>query len=651
MNKMTKLCIVTTYYKKTYSYMMSRSLTNSQRILFIFIAMFIVSVLLLETIFFSRSTLDELHNEAPSMMVLSPGQHIMHTHDQEGIIQDKPGYIINNNNHINRRLNDHSDSNEDENTKLHKFYDPLYDKNKDWFNKSEWHSNIVVNFSCPVYENICIYNQHFYVHDKIDEFDLKWKQQSDLLGAAMPNLRPSSVVYKKFFHATIWNKNEYETTKCYYNNIYNHLILEASYQTMLGEFYSRTLRFLHYLNNMKHLISDDIQLWLLIGDQKSLYVSHYLFTERFSIYNLQHFTSMFDHIPCQCYHRILFCGFQKEGHEIPWPRKDRKGKKKKGNDILEHDDDEQQQKEKEKEKERENDVKGGNHTNLMPLKTLLSRMEPEEARDIYPEMIVEYNRWIDVNDINLNDDVRKWKYDQLIDYFVNNKKNAQNDKFKQEIDPLTLMSEIDEWKFIGLYDRKVRRSWLKIEKHQKNCNEKYNKYKMFCHIIILEDFLHSRDVIIIHRASFMLIGVHGAQLTDAIWMKYDELNIENKYIIELLPYGGPKYTSSIEKPTALGVIFWNSKYNHVGLKLANDSMQFPNKRWDDNDFFVKWERLTMVIDYLIIDDGGYCKKYKKANELIVPKEIQQLGFAIYNAYCIQNIGSQAWHGVKAPRLY
>eukprot|EP01084_Bolivina_argentea_P299854 516916_1 len=527
--------------------------------------------------------------------------------------------------------------NSNKNINLHKFYDPLYDSKRDWFNSTKFHSNSQVNFSCPVYENICVYNQHFYVHNKSDEFDLKFRMHSDLLGVNMPNLHQSIPIYKQFFHATIWNDNsEYINANCYYNSIYNHLILEANYQTMLGEFYARTLRFLHYLNNIQNLITNDIQLWLLIGDQKSLYVSHYLFTERFSIYNLQHFTSMFDHIPCQCYHRILFCGFKKDGHEIAWPRKDRKGKKHNGKDILNINNNSIEK----KDNNNNNNIKKDNKTYLMPLKTLISRMEPEEARNIFPEMIIKYNEWIDEMDINLNNDINKWKYNEIINYF-----NKKNIKFNISI------SEINEWKFIGLYDRKVRRSWLKIEKHRNKCNEKYNKYKIFCHIIVLENFLHSRDVIIIHRASFMLIGVHGAQLTDSIWMKYNNIAgiEENKYIIELLPYGGPKYTSSIIKPTALGVIFWGSQYNHVGMKLLNTSMQFPNRKWDENDFYVSWQRLNMVIDFLIIDSGGICKKFGRADKINVTKNIKNLGFAIYNAYCVEN--PIVWHGVKPPRLY
>ena len=595
-------------------------------ILFVFLVALVTSLLLLEVVFFSSTeiAIDKESNHLDTISILIPSNQLNqdNINNQNDNVRKRNLY---NNNYSKPKATDSHNTNN-----LHLFFDPSYDPNKDWFNASNWHSNMQINFSCPVYENICVYNQHFYVHSSKDEFDLDWKKEADLLGTAMPNLHKSAPIYKKFFHATTWEKGEYESAHCTYHSVYNHLILESHYQTMLGEFYARTLRYMHYLKDIKHFITDDIQLWLLIGDQKSLYVSHYLFTERFSVNNLLHFTNMFDHIGCQCFHRILFCGFHRKGHEIAWPRKDRKNSMMNGNESLISNPENKTQNET-----------GDERTYLIPLSSLISRMEPKEARDIFPGMITEYNQWIDEMDFKLNDDIRQWKYEQILNY-----KSI-------DIDPQTLKNELDEWRFIGLYDRKLRRSWLKITTAQRECNERYNEQKIFCHIIVLEDFLHSRDVIIIHRASFMLIGVHGAQLTDAIWMDYKDQNgqLANKYIIELLPYGGPKYTNSISKPTALGVLFWGSHYNHVGLKLANDTMQHPDQRWDANDFYVHWWRLSKVIDFLIMDEGGFCKRFDRTKDIIAPKEIDDLGFAVYNAYCVNHENPKVWHGVAAPRLY
>ena len=163
-----------------------------------------------------------------------------------------------------------------------------------------------------------------------------------------------------------------------------------------------------------------------------------------------------------------------------------------------------------------------------------------------------------------------------------------------------------------------------------------------------------------HRSFDMLIGIHGAHLTDAIWM--DALNNmngkKNKYIIELLPFNGMPWTNSLHSPTALGVIFWGSMFNHVGLKLLNtsiDTVKYPNRRWYSCDFKVNWNRLSDVIDYLIIDEGGYCQKYGNAKDIKVPSSFKDKGysesFAIYNAFCNDNHQNESgvWH-FAAPEV-
>ena len=187
----------------------------------------------------------------------------------------------------------------------------------------------------------------------------------------------------------------------------------------------------------------------------------------------------------------------------------------------------------------------------------------------------------------------------------------------------------------------------------------YNPHKIFCDSINLEGHLHPRDVVIMHRSFDMLIGIHGAHLTDAIWM-HNPNNVngkKNKYIIELLPTNGPPWTASLNSPTALGVIFWGSMFNHVGLKLVNTSITEKDwnrgrSRWYASDFKVKWNRLSDVIDYLIIDGGGYCQKYGNAKDIKVPSSFKDKGyaksFAIYNAFCNDNTQntSGVWHFVK-----
>jgi len=164
-----------------------------------------------------------------------------------------------------------------------------------------------------------------------------------------------------------------------------------------------------------------------------------------------------------------------------------------------------------------------------------------------------------------------------------------------------------------------------------------------------------------HRAFDMVIGIHGAHLTDAIWMHNDARRQRQlKYVLELLPINGPLWTASLDTPTALGIIFWQSRLNHVGLQLSNTSITEKDwkrgeGRWYKSDFKVQWERLRDVIDYLIIEDGGFCNKYNDdPRQIKVPRLFQhkQYNFAIYNAYCngsdTQNV---SWNFVNPQPKY
>lgn len=164
-----------------------------------------------------------------------------------------------------------------------------------------------------------------------------------------------------------------------------------------------------------------------------------------------------------------------------------------------------------------------------------------------------------------------------------------------------------------------------------------------CGSINLEGHLHPRDVVVMHRSFDMLIGIHGAHLTDAIWMYHSKLvgTARNKYIVELLPTNGPSWTASTRMPTALGVIFRGSKLNHIGFKLHHDSITQKDwdrgdSRWYKSDFKVRWERLKDVIDFALIDDGGYCRKYNHIeSDIKLPRSFKdkEYVFAIYNAFC------------------
>ena len=115
--------------------------------------------------------------------------------------------------------------------------------------------------------------------------------------------------------------------------------------------------------------------------------------------------------------------------------------------------------------------------------------------------------------------------------------------------------------------------------------------------------------------------------------------------------------SSIYHTTALGILFWDSKFNHIGFKLLSKSISEKDwlrgeGRWYLSNFKVNWLRLTNIIDYLIINNGGYCKKYNN-NPINIKVPISfknnNYTFAIYNSFCIDNDNKTVWHFVHPRR--
>ena len=149
------------------------------------------------------------------------------------------------------------------------------------------------------------------------------------------------------------------------------------------------------------------------------------------------------------------------------------------------------------------------------------------------------------------------------------------------------------WKIIGLTQRKKRRSWLNLNETITHCNTHYNVHRILCVEVNVEtiaetvSYNSSSDILgsdytqlLMHRSLDILIGIHGAQLTQAVLLP------PNATVVEILPWAPtPKqnffgtgrgvwgsWTQTRHTPTPLGAIYHNTDLNHFGYALGRDSV-------------------------------------------------------------------------------
>ncbi|ETO19816.1 hypothetical protein RFI_17411 [Reticulomyxa filosa] len=480
-----------------------------------------------------------------------------------------------------------------------------------------------VSENCPSWEDICVYNGHFYVHNESEAFELRmhyWGMLGQLveLGSIVEK---TNNIYQEFFKAQSWSRtytsDEYKEAKCTYHPIVNHMILEAKYMTMLGEFFIRVMRFLHYhfeFNSTSIFFDKDIQLWIVMQDQSPLYTFHHLFLEKFTHWHVQHITDMLNPIGCRCFRRLFFCGF--------------------GRDMSHF-------------------VENSTRHPLRP-----KDLPTFGPLGLYPAIIASLNRYVDSVDIHLQRDTLLFKQSRLTHILTS--MNPLSFSSSSSSSSLVPLAQISKWKFIGFYQRIVRRRWVNLDDILRECNAKYNPYFIACDSILLEGFLHSRDVVIKHRIFDLVFGIHGmytytytyiyiykymyvyvctmfaigAHLQDAIWMKQN-----GSFIVELMPAMAEPWASSLNEPTLVGYTFWNTQFNYFGLKLPNDSVVWlkdiphEDQEWSNRNFQVQWDMLVNIINFLIIDGGGYCNTFKTGKNVVVPAHIRNYGFAVFNAFC------------------
>jgi hypothetical protein len=137
---------------------------------------------------------------------------------------------------------------------------------------------------------------------------------------------------------------------------------------------------------------------------------------------------------------------------------------------------------------------------------------------------------------------------QLIESVVSSTKNNHNnnnnnhrtnsssvDGGDTDADPIIIITDIDEseYKIVGLTQRSGRRRWLHLDELIEECNRRWSyQSKTVCVEINLETgHINTTELQKLWHASMdAIVGIHGAQLTHAVWMRPGSL------VVEMLPW-------------------------------------------------------------------------------------------------------------------
>ncbi|KAL7518303.1 LOW QUALITY PROTEIN: hypothetical protein ACHAWX_003143 [Stephanocyclus meneghinianus] len=204
-----------------------------------------------------------------------------------------------------------------------------------------------------------------------------------------------------------------------------------------------------------------------------------------------------------------------------------------------------------------------------------------------------------------------------------------------------------EWAIVGLTQRSSRRVWLNFSNAMDACKVNFlgsrtDQAKVICVEVNVEDTKSPHEQFLIHRSLDALIGVHGAQLTQGVFLR------SGASVLELLPWvpdylqGG--WTARTSRPTPLGVIFHNTDLNHYGYSLDRRSVplcqdvspEHDKKCLMSEDIKRKfaWSERDFIVDISVVIQ--FIKKFVLGKKVPVCKDLQAKAmeeFVLYNVWC------------------
>lgn len=250
------------------------------------------------------------------------------------------------------------------------------------------------------------------------------------------------------------------------------------------------------------------------------------------------------------------------------------------------------------------------------------------------------------------------------------------------------------WTIIGLTQRVKRRRWLNLNETIEYCKNHFLPRRIICVEVNVETLPPANsgnrqgyEQLRLHRSLDALIGVHGAQLTQGVFLP------PNATVVELLPWTPKDYfgtgrevwgdwTSTKHQPTPLGIMYHNTDLRHAGYPLGRDSVPLCQNasnevmhdfskdpsasddehneveteleyclyeiasaepdifRWDNRDFVVDTEMIKNFVDVFLPSSGASdvqsCDRLRQRGE--------RKRFVLYNIWCmVKGVGVSLKH--------
>ena len=444
------------------------------------------------------------------------------------------------------------------------------------------------------------------------------------------------------FSPTTSNKQEKDT--CKISPIPTHMVLQSMFNYMIGEFYARTLLPLYRLMISNHQFENgagssetpkpweqDIQFYVHLshGNQK-LYDGHKLLlsgmlsreiiaevksmVDLFVLDKMAESADQSNHGDCECFEKIVFCGYDTYIDD---------DENLSDNDNIDQDEDEQ---------ETQLTPDANTYYTLWGSSNTVDDVDrkgycgkSEIALDLYS-----CDEWSDLRQFLSSNFLRH--YSSLNDDVMSFRKEALA-KLKH-IDE-SYNGNTKEWIVVGLAQRSYRRSWINLPDIMEQCNSLHqidDKTKVACIEVNVEKTATPYEQLLLHQSVDALIGVHGAQLTQAVLLP------PHGHVLELLPwvpdYIRGSWVQSRHTPTPLGIIFHNTDLNHLGYSLTRDSVPmcegigevgsdeekdcFLGKKnkmkfiWESRDFNVKIDIILQYIKQFILSRSIDCSEMRNA---------------------------------------